>query len=208
MNFLKQVTKIGRKDSSKETKLYMRYVSATLVNGNLKRISVCPKYIELTEWLAVNTFDFFQYTNLFYGTIQEFCTIDSCPAMCAGATEYQWTDSNKKTIKVHASQYIDYVMTWIQNLLDDESLFPTKAGVDFHRDFHHHLKQIYKQLFRVFAHIYHSHFNAILALSTQGHLNTLLAHFICFGCEFELLDRKELGPMIDFVTELESNGRI
>jgi hypothetical protein len=39
-----------------------------------------------------------------------------------------WTDTNRRQMKLPASQYIDYVMTYVQNLMDDESMFPTKSG--------------------------------------------------------------------------------
>ena len=37
----------------------------------------------------------------------------------------------KKPVKVSASQYIDYLMTWIQELLEDESLFPSEGSTLF-----------------------------------------------------------------------------
>ena len=68
-----------------------------------------------------------------YGTVTEFCTEESCPVMCAGKKyEYHWADGTtiKKPIKCSAPKYIDYLMTWIQDQLDDESLFPSKIGND------------------------------------------------------------------------------
>lgn len=41
---------------------------------------------------------------------------------------YTWTDQNQKKNKLPAPTYIDYVMTWAQNLINDENVFPTKAG--------------------------------------------------------------------------------
>ncbi|KAJ3384325.1 Maintenance of ploidy protein mob2 [Lobulomyces angularis] len=185
------------------------YISGTLVNGSLKILVTLPKFVDLNEWLAVNTFDFFFYGNLFFGAVAEFCTVKDCPIMSSGpGFEYTWTDSQKKTIKLPGPQYIDYVMTWIQNLIDDESIFPTKAGIEFQKDFQIQIKVIYKQLFRVFAHIYYAHYEKILNLSAEGHLNTLFAHFVCFAKEFDLLDRKEMAPMNDFIVELEASGRI
>ncbi|KAJ3093022.1 Maintenance of ploidy protein mob2 [Quaeritorhiza haematococci] len=129
--------------------------------------------------------------------------------MTAGPNfEYTWTDSQKRTMKIPAPQYIDYVMTWIQNTLDNEAVFPTKAGEDFPREFQQHCRAIFKQLFRVFAHIYYHHYDKILHLSAEGHLNTLFAHFVCFGKEFELIEKKELAPMAEFISELEQSGRI
>ena len=41
-------------------------------------------------------------------------------------------------------------------------------------------KTIYKRLFRVYAHIYHSHFKQICMLDEEAHLNTCFKHFIFF----------------------------
>lgn len=44
--------------------------------------------------------------------------------------EYHWADGQtvKKPIKCSAPKYIDYLMTWVQDQLDDEALFPSKIG--------------------------------------------------------------------------------
>lgn len=44
------------------------------------------------------------------------------------SVEYTWSDSLSKKVKLPAPQYIDYMTTSIQNVLNDESVFPTKAG--------------------------------------------------------------------------------
>ncbi|TPX67715.1 hypothetical protein SpCBS45565_g03603 [Spizellomyces sp. 'palustris'] len=124
------------------------------------------------------------------------------------SAEYTWTDGQRRTVKIPAPQYVDYVMTWIQNVLNDETVFPTKSGSEFPPNFLISIRSIFKQLFRIFAHIYHGHYDKILHMSAEGHLNTLFAHFICFAREFDLLDKKELTPLIDFVVELEQSQRI
>ena len=43
--------------------------------------------------------------------------------------EYAWIDSQKKSVKVSAPQYIDFMMSTIQNQLDDDSIFPTRSGM-------------------------------------------------------------------------------
>ena len=75
---------------------------------------------------------------MLYGTITDFCTEENCPIMSAGPKyEYHWADgrSVKKPIKCSAPKYIDFLMTWVQDQLDDESLFPSKIGVPFPKDF-------------------------------------------------------------------------
>ena len=44
---------------------------------------------------------------------------------------YTWINQDRKSVQLPAPTYIDYVMTWVQNLLDDENVFPTKSGTCF-----------------------------------------------------------------------------
>jgi hypothetical protein len=126
----------------------------------------------------------------------------------APGSEFTWTDPQKRTVKLPAPQYIDYVMSWIQNLLDDESVFPTKTGRDFPKESVHIIKQIHRQLYRVFAHIYWNHYDMMLHLRQEGHFNSLFAHFVAFSKEFNLMDVKEMKDMADLITEMEAAGRL
>lgn len=147
--------------------------------------------------------------------------------------EYHWADGTniKKPIKCSAPKYIDYLMTWVQDQLDDETLFPSKigncsgttrrasrpgpshgatrkplwffshlgglfccfintsdhaeacscfTGVPFPKNFMSVAKTILKRLFRVYAHIYHQHFDSVMRLQEEAHLNTSFKHFIFF----------------------------
>ena len=136
------------------------YVYQFLI-GNLRLAVQLPEGEDIDEWIAVNTVDFFNQINMLYGTITEFCTEERCPIMSAGPKyEYHWADGQtvKKPIKCSAPKYIDYLMTWVQDRLDDETLFPSKIGVKFLPHFQASVKTILKRLFRVYAHIYHQHF--------------------------------------------------
>ena len=217
-----------RKDSSSAKPIFLcqPFLSASLVKGNFKKLVILPRYLDLNEWLAANStfccfslkaFEFFNYTNLFYGAISEYCTQKECPMMHAGVqSEYLWIDSQKRSVKISAPQYADYVMSWIQNLVNDESVFPTKAGKflqetkdtrtdgEFPKDFHATVKQIFRQLFRILAHIYHAHYEKILHMSAEAHLNTLTAHLLAFVKEFDLIEKRELVPLQDLIDEFEA----
>lgn len=183
----------------------MKHAAATLGSGNLRNAVQLPDGEDLNEWVAVNTVDFFNQINMLYGTITEFCTEDSCSIMSAGPKyEYHWADGQtvKKPIKCSAPKYIDYLMTWVQDQLDDETLFPSKIGVPFPKNFIQIAKTILKRLFRVYAHIYHQHFSEVVRLSEEAHLNTSFKHFIYFVQEFNLIDRRELAPLQDLIDKL------
>ncbi|SCV71907.1 BQ2448_4601 [Microbotryum intermedium] len=206
--------------------LCLPFVKAALVKGNFKTIVALPKYVDVNEWVAVNLVDLFNNLNLFYSVVTEFCTIENNPTMSAGpGMDYTWIDANRKRVKLPAPQYIDYVLTWVEGLIKDESVFPTKAGqynlyfflhavsrsgnlvltllsvapkfrsIDSGREFSPNFpsvaRHIYTQLLRIFAHLYHAHYPIFLHLSSEGHLNSLFAHFLTFGREFDLLEEKE-----------------
>ncbi|KAF6755826.1 Mob1/phocein [Ephemerocybe angulata] len=152
-----------------------------------------PKYVDIMEWVAVNVFDFYTNLNEFYGVITDVCTQQSCTTMSAGPTlSYTWINQDRKSVHLPAPTYIDYVMTWVQNLLDDENTFPTKSGQDFPPSFPSTIKHVYRQLLRVFAHIYHAHFHHLLHLRSEPHFNSLFAHFLAFGQEYDLLEMKDV----------------
>lgn len=90
---------------------------------------------------------------MLYGTVTEFCnptrvstfsnlydqsladgvcfSIRKCPIMNAGQKyEFLWEDgaTYKKPTALSAPLYVEALMTWVQNQLDDEKLFPQKIG--------------------------------------------------------------------------------
>jgi MOB kinase activator 1 len=75
------------------------------------------------------------------------------------------------------------------------------SGQDFPASFPSTIKHVYRQLLRVFAHIYYAHYPQILHLRSEPHFNSLFAHFLAFGREYELLDIKDVrgtanGPAV------------
>ena len=144
---------------------------------------------------------------MLYGTIIEFCTEQTCQVMSAGPKyEYHWADGQtiKKPIKCSAPRYIDYLMNWVQSQIDNETIFPSTIGVPFPKDFLNIAKSILKRLFRVYAHIYHEHFNQVLQLKEEPHLNTSFKHFIYFVLKFNLVETKELAPLQEIIDRLIS----
>jgi hypothetical protein len=58
-------------------------------------------------------------------------TLEQLPVLCRLIElrlNYTWINHDRKSVHLPAPTYIDYVMTWVQNLLDDENTFPTKSG--------------------------------------------------------------------------------
>ena len=75
-------------------------------------------------------------------------------------------------------------------------------GVSFPKNFLTIAKTILKRLFRVYAHIYHTHFKEVCHLQEEAHLNTSFKHFIFFVQEFQLVDKRELAPLQELIDRL------
>ena len=75
----------------------------------------------------------------------------------------------------------------------DPSLPPSKKkDQGFHPSFPATIRTVYRQLLRVFAHIYHAHYPQILHLRSEPHFNSFFAHFLAFGREYELLEIRDI----------------
>ena len=60
-------------------------------------------------------------------------------------------------------------------------------------------------MYRVFVHVYIHHFDKIKEmeyLNAEAHGNTLFRYFYFFVKEFDLLEDKELEPLIDLVKKI------
>ncbi|KAI1714605.1 mob1/phocein family domain-containing protein [Ditylenchus destructor] len=181
----------------------LRHASATLGSSSIKDVVKLPQGEDVNEWIAVNIVDFFNQITMLFGTISEFCTAESCPKMTAGAShEYFWSDDKGAVMGCPAPVYIDYLLTWVQDELDDENTFPSQIGKPFPPNFSHIAQSIMKRLFRIYAHIYHQHFELIEQLKTIEHLNTSFKHFILFVQEFNLIEPKQMEPLDDLIQKL------
>merc|ERR1712025_654459 len=208
-NFTENPSKTRRKDrenASEESKLYLQEpcLERKVHEDDLLSITEVPSGLDANEWHALHTIGFFEHINLLYGTVSEFCNLTSCPEMTGpGPRLYMWLDDKGKKSKLSAPQYVDYVMTYVQKVVDDETVFPTKHGNEFPANFEVVLRKVQKLLFHVIAHIYHSHFREIVLLGLHAHLNSIFAHLMEFNICHQLIEEKETEVLQDLATALK-----
>ncbi|XP_046579148.1 MOB kinase activator 2-like isoform X1 [Haliotis rubra] len=213
--YLWQTMRKGRrkdKDSptppaSEEQRQYLgeTFIKERVTEADFFKLVSLPPHLDYNEWLATHTIAFFNHVNLMYGVISEYCTSEgqACSSMAApGSVQYYWYDDKGKKYKYSAPQYIDYVMTYIQTSITDESVFPTKFGHVFPNSFETVVKKVHRYLLQVLAHIYHAHYRELLTLGLHGHLNSLFTHFMVFNMEFNLLEEKDTEVLQDLVEAL------
>mmetsp|Transcript_76763 Transcript_76763/g.152198 ORF Transcript_76763/g.152198 Transcript_76763/m.152198 type:complete len:282 (+) Transcript_76763:93-938(+) len=187
----------GHRPGTRTFALHERY-KKTLGTDNLRMAAALPNGEDANEWVAMKVVDMFNEVELVQGMVSEFCTSACCSVMSAGPKyEYLWADSQRypKPTKVSAPEYIGLLFQWVKAQLDDEKVFPTQIGAPFPPDFRERVHNICKRLFRVYAHIFYCHFERVVELSFEAHLNSCFKHFMYFILEFDLVRAEELRPL-------------
>ena len=154
--------------------------------------------------------DFFNEVSLLYGIVCD----DDMPRLAAGqgfppGYEYLWADGVKvkNPLRCSGSEYVDYVMTWIEEQINDDNVFPSSTSTPFPRTYAQTVKSVFTRLFRIFAIVYTQHFVKMEQLGAVAHLNTSFKHFIFFVLEFNLVDDRELEALDTLVNELRNQFR-
>ncbi|KAK5168010.1 uncharacterized protein LTR77_006577 [Saxophila tyrrhenica] len=159
------------------------------------------------------------------------CNEQACPTMSAGSTTYTWIDTKGQPINLPAPTYIKHIQTWVAGKIQDQSLFPTDNFTTapplprlndttnandpnhwlgktsgFPQRFEVEIKNMYKQMFRCYAHLYWQHWLTFWDLNAHRELNTCFVHFINVGRIFNLLNEKDMEPMAGLVDLWVNSG--
>ena len=77
------------------------------------------------------------------------------------------------------------------------------SGVPFPKSFTSLISQMFKRLYRVYAHIYCHHYHVVHHLGLEPHLNTSFKHYVLFIDEHGLASGKDYwGPLGDLVDSM------
>ncbi|KAK0793131.1 hypothetical protein LTR91_024825 [Friedmanniomyces endolithicus] len=146
------------------------------------------------------------------------CSETGCPTMSAGPTTYTWIDTNRNPINLPAPTYIKHIQTWVTGKIQDYAIFPTDTFSSapplpspaqlqadpnnwlgktsgFPQRFETECKNMYKQMFRCYAHLYWQHWLFFWDTSCHRELNTCFMHFASVGIIYGLLSEKDAEPM-------------
>lgn len=171
---------------------------ATLGTGDLTAAVVLPPGTDPNDWIATHAVDFYNQINALFAPVSSMCTHEHCPKMTAGPqVEYLWQDGKRypKPTSMPACEYITNTLTWTEELINDESIFPPDPDVPFPKNFRSVVESIYRRLFRIYAHIYHHHHTDIQRLGVDPHMNTSFKHFYLFSREFNLIPEEQFAPL-------------
>lgn len=179
--------------------------SGTLGSKCLVQEVKCPPGVDLDEWIASKCVEIFDELNLLAGCIQHLCTPEMCPKMAAGATyEWLWADgeggcSGASAERLNAPDYFKKCLTWADDKINDVNLFPIDPGMLFPEGFRRNVRIIFKRFFRLYAHVYYSHFPDLMEDGAAAHLNYHFKHFLFVTQEFSLIRLSEMDALKEMV---------
>ena len=182
--------------------------------------------ITKNKWVATHVLDFFNEISVIYGTISNKCNETDCSCMSAGPKyTYKWADGNVVTtpIRLPAKEYVRLLLEWVDEQISNTDVFTStlKTSVnngngngnsdyeneEVHPMFEDVVGHIFKRLFRVYAHIYHSHYPYICSLQLDRALNACFGRFVWFIHEYDLVEDRHLKPMKEVMDEImEKSG--
>merc|ERR1719285_711299 len=133
----------------------------TLGVGDIRYIVKKPEAEMLGEWLTSNAVEISKEIEFIYGVLADYCTKENCPSMTAGRRfEYLWADGVKyiEPVKLSAPEYVKHLMDWVNKMLEPyvNKRKLTQTGEFASKSWKKAFRNIFKRLFRVYAHIYHS----------------------------------------------------
>ncbi|CAG9938070.1 hypothetical protein V2G26_014211 [Clonostachys chloroleuca] len=161
------------------------------------------------------------------------CNSSTCPRMSAGANHsFTWLNSRREPVELPAYEYMTLMQRWISGKIDDTNIFPTdSSGVSyahnpsmsaplnpgepdwvgkrsgFPEKFIDVCQMIFRQMFRVYAHLYWAHFTEpFYHLDLEKSLNSCFSHFILTATALDMLKPQELEPMQPLVDLWAASG--
>lgn len=180
----RKFTVIVQKGKKIEMKKYKRVEDITGEHLDIDISSLLEPPIGYTnsDWIIINLVDFLQRVELLYSSCSLFCTTDTCPMFNSGPQYcYFWLDDDSpKPIQMSAPEYFDALKRYIKRNLHNKELFPDES-TEISPKADNVIKNSYRRLFRILAHLYICHFKEISQLTDINLfeiMNTILAHYV------------------------------
>lgn len=150
---------------------------------------------------------------------------------------FTWLNKQREPVELPAYEYMTLMQRWISGKIDDERMFPTDPqGISyaqtsfgssgslsqlssptdpewfgkrsgFPENFIEVCQMIFRQMFRVYSHLYWSHFaEPFYHLNLEKQLNSCFSHFILTATALDMLQPPELEPMQPLIDLWAANG--
>jgi MOB kinase activator 1 len=154
-----------------------------------------PKDTVLQAWLAAHLIDFVNCLNSIVSSVYPAC---SCVAMTAGsAFTYKWQNEHTGDRKdLTARAFIDRTFEFVTKTIKQEIVPQLESSTPVPlNNFEKLCEKVFKQLFRVWAHLFKDHYTTMGELDVLGRAHLAFKWFAFFVVEHKLLTEKEILPL-------------
>eukprot|EP00475_Leptophrys_vorax_P005226 TRINITY_DN13165_c0_g1_i1.p1 TRINITY_DN13165_c0_g1~~TRINITY_DN13165_c0_g1_i1.p1 ORF type:complete len:390 (+),score=95.27 TRINITY_DN13165_c0_g1_i1:486-1655(+) len=178
-------------------------LSVAKTGNDYKRQVQLPAEYSLNEWLAMHVMLFAEDAASAFNIIcSEACTKDSCPQMSAGPRfQFFWAEDVPEPVELPANEYIRRLFEWLSVQI---SQLPDEEAGDFPKTFAAQMRKVYRRMFRIYAHIYHHHFELVVRMTAADFMDKKFTYLVFFIMEFNLMHKKELEPLQRLIDQLTS----
>ncbi|KAK7414303.1 Maintenance of ploidy protein mob2 [Neonectria punicea] len=150
---------------------------------------------------------------------------------------FTWLNHRREPVELPAHEYMTLMQRWISGKIDDNNIFPTDpSGISYAHNpaitttplsqltnpgepewigkrsgfpdkFVEICQMIFRQMFRVYAHLYWAHFTEpFYHLNLEKQLNSCFSHFVLTATALDMLKPAELEPMQPLIDLWAANG--
>ncbi|KAJ8599090.1 hypothetical protein CTAYLR_008882 [Chrysophaeum taylorii] len=158
-----------------------------------------PRGASANLWIDIHVVDFVNEVATVWSLVEKACETRCRGAqMSAGARRAYDFDGRV----VSAIEYARLALDEARDVIGDATVFPDDERAEYPAEFVIATRRIIRRLFHIYAHVYHTHFSALVALRCDQVVNELFRRFTLFALEFDLIDKYELEPLDELIRNL------
>jgi len=172
--------------------------------GNVAEIIKLPPNTDKNVWILEHLRRFLAELHLLMVYLDDECTADTCPKMCATNDWEFLCAAHQEPQKCCAMDYIMHTLVGFISLLSNPNHFPSRTKIS--SDGAKFFVSMVRRLYRVFAHAYYHHRASFDKFEAKTHLTE---RFVQLSLRYGLMAEAQLTPPIDLApqsTTATTNG--
>lgn len=195
--FVLRRTRVPARESVRH--LLKLHIQSQLRFSGPRAATKLPRGANREMWIDIYVVDFVNEVASMWSLVEENC---SCQCgrlqMSAGARRsYDWEGTH-----ICAVDYARSTLAAAKEAIEDGELFPEDERDAHPPQFIPTVRMIIRRLVHIYAHVFHAHFSAVVALRCDHVVNSLFKRFVLFVIEFDLVDRYEFEPLDELIRNL------
>jgi len=160
--------------------------------SNVAAIIQHPPSVDKNVWILEHLRRFLSELNLLMVYLDDECTVDTCPKMCATKDWEFLCAAHEEPKKCCAMDYVSHTLVGFVSLLSNPTHFPSRTKVS--SESAKYFSSVVRRLYRVPAHAFYHHRASFDKFEAKTHLTE---RFVQFSLKYALMVPAQLSPPIE-----------